>query len=418
VAEIRQLLDTVYRTERSRILATMIRLTGSFDRAEEAVQEALTSALSTWPKTGVPANPAAWLTATAHRKLIDEARREVVRRRAEPALAAELVIRRQPPDPAEADNMTYPDERLRLMFTCCHPALSTEAQVALTLRTLGGLTTGEIADAFLIPEATLAQRLVRAKKKIQAARIPYEVPPPERFPERMTAVQAVLYLIFNEGYCSSSSESLTRADLAQEAIRLTRLLCRLTNDDPESLGLLALMLLHDSRRNVRVSNTGELVLLAQQDRSRWNREQIQEGTAILERALLMRRPGPYQLQAAIAAIHANAATADKTDWPQIAALYQQMERVQPSPVVTLNRAVAVAMSGDVHAALQITDSVAAVLDGYYLLHATRADLLRRSGQQTEAVAAYRRAMSLTSNSVERRFLQHRLESLGQDASGS
>jgi RNA polymerase sigma-70 factor, ECF subfamily len=405
--------EAVFREESGRITATLIRLSGSFDLAEEALQEAFASALETWPAKGIPQNPAAWITATAHRKLIDAARRMATRRKHSAALIAGTATSAPPPSIAEGTEMAYPDDRLRLIFTCCHPALSVEAQVALTLRTLGGLTTTEIARAFLLPEPAMAQRLVRAKRKIQDARIPYEVPPKDRIPERLTAVQAVLYLVFNEGYASTSGGQLVRGDLCREAIRLARVLCELMPGEPENLGLLALMLLHDSRRTARTTAAGQLVTLEDQDRSLWNREQIVEGLSLMERAVRMRSPGPYQIQAAIAAVHAEAATAALTGWRQIAALYRALSQWNPTPVVQLNYAVAVALGEGLEQGLGLIDDLekSGALNGYYLLHAARADLLRRLGRSREAAEAYRRALELATNEVEREYLRRRLEGL-------
>jgi RNA polymerase sigma-70 factor (ECF subfamily) len=309
--------------------------------------------------------------------------------------------------------MNFPDDRLRLIFTCCHPALNTEAQVALTLRTLGGLTTPEIARAFLLPEPTLAQRLVRAKRKIQEAHIPYEVPPPEALPDRLQSVQAVIYLIFNEGYTASAGDSLIRRELCAEAIRLGRTLCELMPGEPENIGLLALMLLHDSRRDTRVNAAGELMTLDEQDRSAWHHEQIAEGIQFVERALHMRRIGPYQLQAAIAAVHSEAKTPQQTDWKQIAALYEELMRFNNSPIVSLNHAVAVAMTDGISAGLALIDELgkSGDLDSYYLYHAARADLLRRMDQTSSALEAYERALTLTTNAVERRYLRRRISEL-------
>ncbi len=373
------------------------------------MQESFASALATWPAKGIPANPAAWIMTTAHRKLIDDVRRDHTRRDKQEALKYETA---QMADPSEPDDIAghFPDDRLRLIFTCCHPALNAEAQIALTLRTLGGLSTPEIARAFLLPEPTLAQRLVRAKRKIAEARIPYEVPPPERLPERLAAAQSVIYLIFNEGYSATSGTALVRNDLCAEAIRLGRMLCELMPRQAENIGLLALMLLHDSRRNTRVAN-GELVTLEEQDRSQWDRAEIEEGVALIEKALRMGCPGPNQLQAAIAALHAQAKTARDTDWPQIAALYATLFGINPSPVVALNHAVAIAMSGSIEDGLRRMDELNGSLDQYYLFHASRADLLRRLNRNAESASAYRQAAALASNQIERDFLNRRLRSV-------
>lgn len=411
--EIRSAAEAVFREESGRIAATLIRLSGSFDLAEEALQDAFTSALESWPRTGIPHNPAAWITAAAQRKLIDRVRRDSTRRKHSSALAAGTPAFARPPELAEETGMDYSDDRLRLIFTCCHPALNTEAQVALTLRTLGGLTTTEIARAFLVPEPAMAQRLVRAKRKIQDARIPYEVPSKERLPERLAAAQAVLYLVFNEGYAATAGDRLVRGDLCAEAIRLSRVLCDLMPAEPENLGLLALMLLHDSRRAARVTSDGKLVTLEEQDRRLWNRDQVAAGIQLIEAALRLRSPGPYQLQAAIAAVHAEAQAAAETDWPQIAALYAELARLQPSPIVELNRAVAVALGESLERGLQIMDQLgeAGHLEHYYLYHAARADLLRRLERPGDAVLAYRRALDLTANPVEQDYLRRRLDSL-------
>ena len=410
-------IEEVFRRESGRIIATLIRVSGSFDRAEEAVQEAFASALVFWERDGIPKNPGAWITTVAHRKLIDEARRERTKREKQDALRYETESADWPQEPAIQDEMReLPDDRLRLMFTCCHPALNQEAQVALTLRTLGGLTTSEIAKAFLVPEPTLAQRLVRAKRKIQEARIPYQVPPAHVLPERLASVQAAVYLIFNEGYVAATGDRLVRGDLCREAIRLGRLLCELLPEEPENLGLLALMLLHDSRRKARVSD-GRLVTLEQQDRALWDEGEISEGLALVERALASRQPGPYQIQAAIAAIHGQAKTAGETDWAEIAALYEALLATNRTPVIALNHAVAVALSGRLEEGLENIDELGAAggLDGYYLFHAARADILRRMNRFAQAEQSYKEALRLTTNTVEREFLELRLESVRSES---
>jgi RNA polymerase sigma-70 factor (ECF subfamily) len=400
-------IDSVYRSDWGGIVATLIRLVGDFDMAEEAAQEAFTAAVDQWRGSGVPECPRAWIIQTARHKAIDRIRRRTRLEAKLKSYASELVPTIEEPD---FDTSEIPDDRLRLIFTCCHPALALEAQVALTLRLLGGLETDEIARAFLVPAVTMAQRLVRAKRKIRHARIPYSVPDTQDMPARLEAVLTVLYLIFNEGY-SATRGQLVRTDLCAEAIRLGRLVRTLMGPQPpaEATGLLALMLLHDSRRDARLDEAGELVLLDEQDRRRWDQQQIAEALPLVEEAF-RGGPGPYTLQAAIAALHCQAARAEDTDWPQILRLYDLLERMQPSPIVSLNRAVAVAMVDGPQAALALIDALAAsgALDRYHLLHAARADLLRRLGSSAEAARSYARALALVTNDSERRFLERRL----------
>lgn len=401
-----ELIERLYREDSRRVLATLIRLLGDFDLAEEALHEAFRSAVEQWPQSGVPDNPRAWLVSAGRFKAIDNLRRQ---RRFQP-LDEQIEL----PDESDAEGgELLEDDRLRLIFTCCHPALASDAQVALTLREVCDLTTEEIARAFLSSPATLAQRIVRAKAKIRDARIPYEVPGRSELPERLEAVLRVVYLVFNEGYFASSGDSLTRSQLSDEAIRLGRLLLELL-PEPEVQGLLALMLLHESRRAARSGVDGEVILLEAQDRSLWSRELIAEGEALVLQALHSRRFGPYSLQAAIAAVHAEAASLEETDWAQIVGLYDELLRLNPSPVIELNRAVALAMRDGEQAGLVEIDRLLAAgeLEGYHLAHAARADLLRRLGRREQAVAAYRQALALAQQGPDRQFLQKRLEELG------
>jgi RNA polymerase sigma-70 factor (ECF subfamily) len=414
MSAVREVVERVYRDEAGRITATLIRVCRDFDVAEDAVQEAFARALSNWTADGVPRNPAAWVMATARNSLIDRLRREQTRKSI--SLSDPAGIDAQPANRADEIELLHErldcpieDDCLRLIFTCCHPALNQEAQIALTLRTLGGLTTAEIARAFLVPVSVIAQRIVRAKQKIKEALIPYEVPSEAMLPSRLAAVMAVLYLIFNEGYSASADTALTRPDLSHEAIRLARFLARLMPNEPEVLGLLGLMLLHDSRRAARTSPTGEVVLLENQDRSRWDAALIDEGRKCVEKALRMNRPGEYQVQAAIAAVHADAPNAGDTDWPQVVALYDVLMRLNPSPVIALNRAVAVAFASGPEAGLRLIEDLVETrsLANYLYLHSSRADLLRRLERWEEAASAYERALALPTNEAERRYLSQR-----------
>jgi RNA polymerase sigma-70 factor, ECF subfamily len=412
-AQTHQAVDAIYRRESRRVFATLIRLIGDFDLAEEALHEAFAAAVEQWPTQGIPANPRAWLVSAGRFKAIDS-----MRRRAKfDASLGELTERlnKQSEDPAMRDDESIEDDRLRLIFTCCHPALPTEARVALTLREVCGLTTEEIARAFLAAAPTIAQRIVRAKAKIKAARIPYQIPSRQDMPDRLDAVLYVIYLVFNEGYSASSGESVTRGDLSNEAIRLGRLLNELL-PETEVVGLLGLMLLQESRHEARMTPAGDLILLEEQDRSLWNHEQISEGLELVERALSSRRFGPYTLQAAIAAVHAQAQSPAETDWSQIAALYGLLLRIEPSPVIELNRAVAIAMKDGPAAGLALIDAILAQgdLTDYHLAHAARADLFCRLGRIADARSAYQRALTLVRQEPERRFLQQRLQDLPGD----
>ena len=411
VEHIRELLDSLYRVDSGRILATLIRLLGDFDLAEEAMHEAFAAALSVWPRSGVPGNPRPWLISTARFKAIDSLRRRARLDASQDELARYLEAQRSSAQrPEEEDDLE--DDRLRLIFTCCHPSLAPEAHVALTLREVCGLTTEEIAKAFLITPRTLAQRIVRAKAKIRETPIPYEVPSPQELPERLSAVLQVIYLVFNEGYSAAAGTQVTRAELTGEAIRLGRLLAEL-QPEPEVIGLLSLMLLQESRHAARTSPAGELILLEHQDRSLWSRKQIAEGVALLEKALRSRRFGSYTLQAAIAAVHAEAESVAATDWRQIVALYDQLVGIEPSPVVRLNRAVAIAMRDGPEAGLAQIDAVLehGELADYYLAHSARADMYRRLGRSAEARSSYEKALALTQQEPERQFLQERIRQL-------
>ena len=412
---VREQIEALYRSDSRRVLATLIRLLGGFDAAEEAMHDAFTAALDSWPSDGVPENPRAWLISTGRFKAIDRLRRGARFNQALAAAADQL--EGSAPPAADFNDDGLEDDRLRLIFTCCHPALAADARIALTLREVCGLETEEIARAFLIPTPTLAQRIVRAKGKIRDARIPYQVPSRSELPDRLDAVLHVLYLVFNEGYSASAGDSVIRHDLSAEAIRLGRLLTELL-PEPEATGLVALMLLHDARRTARTSPEGELILLEDQDRSLWNREQIQEGLALVEKALASRRFGPYTLQAAIAAVHAEAPTAAATDWRQIVGIYDVLLRVEASPVVELNRAAAVAMRDGPEIGLALVDAILArgELVDYHLAHSARADLCRRLGRTPQAIAAYQRALALTTQAPERRFIERRLAELGANIS--
>jgi RNA polymerase sigma-70 factor (ECF subfamily) len=420
--EIREIIESTFRQESGRVLASLISKLGDFTLAEDVLQDALVVALMRWPVDGVPRNPGAWLLTTAWHKAIDLLRRNTTFERKQEFLQA--MTAQNWMDDDEISDEIFPDERLKLIFTCCHPALALEARIALTLHTLGGLSTADIASAFLVPVSTMAQRLVRAKRKIREAGIPYRVPPPELLAERAESVLSVLYLIFNEGYAATSGESLIRPELCNEAIRLCRILIELFSNEsltafiPEAQGLLALMLLHNSRRLVRVDEAGNLVLLADQDRSRWVQEEIREGEALLETALRMKCIGPYQLQAAIAAVHSQARLADETDWPQIIALYALLLRITPSPVIELNWIVAISMVAGPERGLLLLEEhrLEDSLSNYYLFHATRADFLRRSGNLKEAQNAYAQALDLCQNAAEQAFLTHRIREVSQNLS--
>ena len=399
-------VERIFREEHGRVLAALISHFEDFDLAEDALQDALVNALERWLGDGIPENPGAWLTTVARRRAIDRIRHTATLERSLLALNPQLSY-----DEHEMDETQIPDDRLKLMFTCCHPSLAPEAQVALTLHTLGGLSTQEVARAFLVSETTMAQRLARARRKIRDARIPYRIPPPDLLPERLDALLAVIYLIFNEGYVTTRGDSLTRQELCGEAIRLCRVLVQLLPQSAEAHGLLALMLLHDSRRETRLNAAGELVLLEEQDRARWDHAKIREGVTVLDEALALRDPGPYQVQAAISALHAEAQTAHSTDWRQIVALYNTLSKMVPSIVVEVNRAVAVAMAESAQVGLELLLSLEPQADGFYPYHAARADLLRRTNQREAAADAYQRALDMCGNSTERAYLQRRLDEM-------
>ncbi len=409
--DIERTLDRVYQEESRRVFASLVRLLGDFDLAEDALHDAFTAALQQWPRDGIPANPRAWLVSTGRFRAIDTIRRRARFNKSLAILAEDLESSN--PEDLLSDHEGLEDDRLRLIFTCCHPALAAPARIALTLREVCGLTTEEIARAFLVPPATLAQRIVRAKTKIRDAKIPYQVPTPEELPDRLDTVLHVIYLVFNEGYSASSGDSLTRADLSGEAIRLGRLLCELMPNEPEVAGLLALMLIQESRRDARTTPEGDLILLEDQDRTRWNRALIEEGTRLVEAAFATGSVGTYTVQAAIAAVHAAAPTAADTNWAEIAGLYDVLLRAGPSPIIELNRAVAIAMRDGPEVGLGLIEGIFArgELDSYHLAHAARADLCRRLGRMEDARTSYRQAIELTQQLPERRFLERRLASL-------